>query len=102
MECQLTSLPPMYKASTAIEAWNNQGEGRRTNTVRCRKMIFATFEETPSLKDLLSVLGNKYGIIEWGNQGTAENPDAYFGVSLDGDRVAIDSLTSIEFQVKYS
>ena len=63
-------------------------------------MIFAELTERPNVEKILKVLDKGFGDIEWGDQGTAENPDAYFWIKRRGVTVAVDNLTSFEFQVK--
>jgi len=52
--------------------------------------------------EILAVLKNKYESVEWADQGTVDNPDAYLWVKSKGALVAVDNLSSIEFQVKCS
>lgn len=63
-------------------------------------MIFAELENVTDLRDIREVLENKFGLVEWGDQGSQEQPDAYFWVSRDDTKVAVDNLTSTKFQVK--
>lgn len=63
-------------------------------------MIFARLLEYPGTEKVLHVLKNGFGEVEWGDQGTEKDPDAYFWVQRDGAKVAVDNLTSLEFQVK--
>jgi hypothetical protein len=63
-------------------------------------MIFAELEEAPEIEDLIEVLESNFGLVEWGDQGSPGQPDAYFGVSRDDVMVAVDNLTSMKFQVK--
>jgi len=63
-------------------------------------MIFAEIEEQANVKDILEVLEKEFGIIEWGDQGSETNPDAYFWIYRNDVRVAVDNLTSLNFQVK--
>lgn len=63
-------------------------------------MIFAELTERPSIEKILKALEKGFGDVEWGDQGTEENPDAYFWIKRGGVTVAIDNLTSMEFQVK--
>jgi len=63
-------------------------------------MIFAELKAQPSLSELLIVLQDSFGPVEWGDQGTASAPDAYFWITREGEKVSVDNLTSIAFQVK--
>lgn len=54
------------------------------------------------VKEILGVLKGGFGRVEWGDQGTEDDPDAYFWVKRGGVRVAVDNFTSLEFQVKCS
>ena len=63
-------------------------------------MIFAKFNEYPPTQDVLKVLEEAFKDIEWGDQGTLEMPDAYFWISQDNTKVAVDNLSSHEFQIK--
>ena len=63
-------------------------------------MIFAELTERPNVEKILKALEERFGDVEWGDQGTEENPDAYFWIKRGGVTVAIDNLTSLEFQVK--
>ncbi len=63
-------------------------------------MIFAQLDNSTNVTDILKVLENHFGLLEWGDQGSPGQPDAYFWVFRDDVRVAVDNLTSIEFQVK--
>ena len=63
-------------------------------------MIFAELAVHPNVEKMLKVLVEGFGDVEWGDQGTKENPDAYFWIKRRGVKVAVDNLTSLEFQVK--
>ena len=63
-------------------------------------MIFAELTERLSVEHLLKVLETEFGDVEWGDQGTEESPDAYFWIKRQGVKVAVDNLTSLDFQVK--
>ena len=63
-------------------------------------MIFAELTAQPSLNDLLGVLRGSFGSVDWADQGTADNPDAYFWISREDEKVSVDNLTSLAFQVK--
>ena len=63
-------------------------------------MIFAQLENVTDLRNLLDILENHFGLIEWGDQGSPGQPDAYFWISRDDVRVAVDNFTSMKFQVK--
>ena len=63
-------------------------------------MIFAELTERPSVEKILKVLETEFGDVEWGDQGTEGSPDAYFWIRRQGVKVAVDNLTSLEFQVK--
>ena len=63
-------------------------------------MIFAELTERPNVEKILKVLEKGFGDVEWGDQGTEENPDAYFWIKRRDVTVAVDNLTSLEFQVK--
>lgn len=65
-------------------------------------MVFAELTERPSVEDLLDVIERRFGEVQWGDQGTQEDPDAYFWIQRQGVTVAVDNLTSFEFQVKCS
>jgi hypothetical protein len=65
-------------------------------------MIFAELTDKPSVKEILTVLENKFGSVEWADQGTEDSPDAYFWIKRKGAKVSIDNLDSLEFQVKSS
>ena len=63
-------------------------------------MIFAEIAERTTAGKVLAVLRSEFGEIEWADQGTEESPDAYFWVKQEGVTVAVDNLSSMEFQVK--
>ena len=65
-------------------------------------MIFASIKDKPKTEDLLAVLKKHFGKVEWGDQGTVDMPDAYFWIERDAVKVAVDNLTSLEFQIKCS
>ena len=62
-------------------------------------MIFAEIIDKPRVDELLKTLQG-FGGIEWADQGTVEEPDAYFWIYSQGIRVSVDNLTSLAFQVK--
>jgi hypothetical protein len=63
-------------------------------------VIFAEVTDHPNVEKMLKVLVEVFGEVEWGDQGTKESPDAYFWIKRRGVKVAVDNLTSFEFQVK--
>lgn len=63
-------------------------------------MIFAEVIEHPSVDKILKALETEFEDIEWADQGTEESPDAYFWIKRHGVKVAIDNLTSLDFQIK--
>lgn len=63
-------------------------------------MIFAKISDRQRTQAILNVLKHEFGDVEWADQGTEESPDAYFWVKRHGVTVAVDNLTSTEFQVK--
>lgn len=72
------------------------------NLLGVQSVIFAELAERPSIEKILKVLETEFGDVEWGAQGTEESPDAYFWIKHQGVKVAVDNLTSLDFQVKYS
>lgn len=65
-------------------------------------MILAIIKDKPNTEELLAVLEKHFGTVEWGDQGTVDMPDAYFWIEREAVKVAVDNLTSLEFQVKCS
>jgi hypothetical protein len=65
-------------------------------------MIFAKLNEYPSTETMLGVLAKEFDNIEWADQGTEDMPDAYFWIRDGKDTVAVDNLSSHEYQVKSS
>ena len=63
-------------------------------------MIFAELTERPSVDKILKVLETEFENVEWGDQGTEESPDAYFWIKRQGVKVAVDNLSSLDFQIK--
>jgi hypothetical protein len=63
-------------------------------------VIFAELTERPSVNEVLKVLESEFGDVEWGDQGTQESPDAYFWIKRQDVKVAVDNLTSLDFQIK--
>ena len=63
-------------------------------------MIFAELTVQPSVSELLLVLQESFGLIQWSNQGTDSDPDAYFWICREDKKVSVDNLTSPAFQIK--